>query len=356
VQAAVSVVVPAYNMAPYIGRCIESLLAQSVPLEIIVVNDGSTDNTSEKVMAIRSDPPHSIVLLEHSNRGLSATRNVGLRHARAEFIGFVDGDDWVEPEMYSTLTEAASRMGADLTICSGEMVDHNTHATKPFHDDQRFAALAIERSEPFDARFVPDAFRLDTSACKRLYRRSWLQELGFHFGEDLLFEDILAHYQLMMSAGRVLLVNRKFYKYRINHPGRITDRRDESVLTVFEVLMRSRHALAANQASSDVWASFIWFQSWVLRWLASQIEAAHYRGFMKGVVRLGQQFPRRGIREFQRRFSEDQQAQVTVALQMFGCKDTFLRLAMNTLRGREQRIIGTVDRFKNLAAYFGRAF
>ena len=274
-------------MAPYIGRCIESLLAQSVPLEIIVVNDGSTDNTSEKVKAIRSDPPHSIVLLEQSNRGLSATRNVGLRQSRGEFIGFVDGDDWVEPEMYSTLTEAASRMGTDLTICSGEMVDHNTHATKPFHDEQRFAALAIERSEPFDARFVPDAFRLDTSACKRLYRRSWLQELGFQFGEDLLFEDILAHYQLMMSAGRVLLVNRKFYKYRINHPGRITDRRDESVLTVFEVLMRSRHALAVNQASSDVWASFIWFQSWVLQWLASQIEAAHYRGFMKGVVRLG---------------------------------------------------------------------
>ena len=350
------VVVPAYNMAPYIGRCIESLLAQSVSLEIIVINDGSTDNTSDKVRAICSGPRHSIVLLEQSNRGLSATRNVGLRHARAGFIGFVDGDDWVEPDMYSTLTGAASRMGADLVICNGEMVDHNTHATKPFHDDERFAALANERPEPFDARLVPDAFRLDTSACKRLYRRSWLQELGFQFGEDLLFEDILAHYQLMMSGGRVLLFNRKFYKYRINHPGRITDRRDETVLTVFEVLMRSRHALAMNHASSEVWASFIWFQSWVLRWLASQIEAPHYRGFMKGVVRLGREFPRRGIREFQRRFSEDQQAQVTVALQLLGCKHTFVRLAMNTLRGREQRVVGRVDRLRNLAAYCGRTF
>ena len=349
-------VVPAYNMAPYIGRCLDSLLAQTVPMEIIVVNDGSTDATSERIRAFVPDTFHSIVLIEQSNRGLSATRNVGLRRASGEFIGLVDGDDWVEPGMYSTLVDAASKMSADLTICSGEMVDHNTRATMPFHDDQRFSALAAERLAPFDARVVPDAFRLDTSACKRLYRRSWLQGLGFEFGNGLLFEDILAHYQLLMSGGRVLLVDRKFYKYRINHPGRITDRRDQRVLTVFEVLTRSGQALAASHASQEVWASFIWFQSWVLRWLASQIDPAHHEGFMNGVVRLGRQFPRRGIREFQATFSEDQDSQITVALQMFGSKNTFLRLATKTLTDRDQRIVSRADRFRSFAPFFGRAF
>jgi hypothetical protein len=83
--------------------------------------------------------------------------------------------------MYSALV-AASNLGADLIICGGEMVDHYTRATKPFHDDQRFIALARENPKPFDARTVPDVFRLDTSACKRLYRRLWLQGLGFEFG------------------------------------------------------------------------------------------------------------------------------------------------------------------------------
>jgi glycosyltransferase involved in cell wall biosynthesis len=338
VPAAVSVVVPAYNMAPYIRRCIDSLLAQTVPIEIIVVNDGSTDNTSEIVRAIPADGMHSIVLVEQSNRGLSATRNVGLRRASGEFIGLVDGDDWVDPEMYSTLV-AASRLGADLTICGGEMVDHHTHATKPFHDHERFTALVREQPGPFDARLVPDAFRLDTSACKRLYRRSWLQELGFEFGEGLLFEDVLAHYQLLMAGGRVLLVDRKFYKYRINHPGRITDRRDDRVLTVFEVLTGSGDALVANNASSEVWASFIWFQSWVLLWLASQIDTEHREEFLKGVVRIGGQFPRRGITEFQQRFGEDQHVQAAVTLQLLDCRDSFFRLATNALTAEDQKIL-----------------
>jgi glycosyltransferase involved in cell wall biosynthesis len=355
VQPVVSVVVPAYNVAPYIGRCIDSLLAQTVPIEIIVVNDGSTDSTSETVRAIRTDGMHSIVLLEQSNRGLSASRNVGLRRASGEFVGLVDGDDWVEPEMYSILV-AASRPGADLTICNGEMVDHHTQATKPFHDDQRFSTLARETSGPFDPRTVPDVFRLDTSACKRLYRRLWLQELGFHFGEGLLFEDILAHYQLLVAGGQLLLVDRKFYKYRINHPGRITDRRDERVLTVFEVLTMSGEALASQRVSSKVWANFIWFQSWVLQWLASQIETAHQDRFLNGVVQLGRQFPVRGIREFHRTFGEDDQAQITVALQLFGCKDSFLRRATNALTARDRQIVSRAHRFRDVSALLGRVF
>ena len=354
VNASVSVIVPAYNIAPYIERCIASLLAQTVPLQIIVVNDGSTDDTFRKVRAIGHRWPHSMILVEQSNRGLSASRNAGLDRAHGEFIGFVDGDDWVEPDMYSTLVRAAREGGGDVVICNGEMVDHHTLATTPFHDEERFAELATRQMKPFDARTVPDAFRLDTSACKRLYRRSLLQQLDFRFAEGFLFEDILAHYQFLMSSAKIQLLNRKFYKYRINRPGRLTDRRDERLLTVFEIMKLSTRTLTQNNASDEIWACFIWFQSWVLRWLTSQVDLSHQDEFVRGVVSLGRQFPRTGIIEFQHKFHDDQVAQLAVAMQIFGWKRAFAKFAANRLSDSDRRTVARAGRLRKLAPCLGR--
>jgi glycosyltransferase involved in cell wall biosynthesis len=350
----VSVIVPAYNAGPYIERCIGSLLLQTVPLEIIVVNDGSTDDTLQRVRAI--DPPslHSIVLIEQDNRGLPAARNAGLSRACAPFIGFVDADDWVEPDTYSTMVAAATELGAELVIFNGQMVDHNTQATKPFQDDDRLRELAERHTTPLDPLDEPDVFRLDTCACKRLYSRLMLERAGFRFVEGVLFEDILAHFQLLMASRKILLVNRKFYNYRINHPGRITDRRDSQILTVFEVIRLSEDTLRTNRASDQVWGNFIWFQNWVLRWLGSQVDPAHQREFLRGVVSVGRRFPRKGIIAFQHQFGADQIAQWTVALQMLGWKRTFLSLARNTLSERDRRLLAIATRLKTFAVLFGR--
>jgi glycosyltransferase involved in cell wall biosynthesis len=349
----VSVIVPAYNAGPYIDECIASLLKQSVPLEIIVVNDGSTDDTPQRVKAIAPPSRHTLVLVEQGNLGLSGARNTGLRRATGDFVGFVDADDWVEPDTFSTMAEAVGRVGAEVAIFSGQMIDHNTHAAKPFQDQIRLSELAGRHAAAVNPRTVIDVFMLDTCACKRMYSRHFLQKVDFQFADGLLFEDVLAHFQLLMMSEKVLLLDRMFYNYRINHPGRITDRSDETVLTVFEVMRRSAETLSANGASAEIWARFVWFQNWVLRWLGSQVSVVHQDEFSRGIAFVARQLPTAGIVEFQRAFAADQVAQLTVTLQMLGWTSAFLNLARGTLSEDDQRTLAMATDLIGVASELG---
>ena len=118
----VSVVIPAYNIAPYIGRCLDSILCQSYTnLQIIVVNDGSTDNTGE-IIDNYAAKDSRIVAIHKPNGGVSSARLAGIRKASGDFIGFIDGDDYAEPDMYARLVANAVKYNAHISHCGYRMV------------------------------------------------------------------------------------------------------------------------------------------------------------------------------------------------------------------------------------------
>jgi glycosyltransferase involved in cell wall biosynthesis len=334
-----SVIVPAFNAAPYIQRCLDSLLAHDLPLQIIVVNDGSTDDTARRITSVRPPAHHLITVVEQPNAGLSAARNAGLLHARGAYIGFVDADDWVDPDMYATLVDTALQSQAQIVIGNGDMVDHLSGHTRPFHDHGRLSALAAVQTGVFNPRHVPEVFALDTSVCRRLYDRAFLERLGFRFAEGLLFEDVLAHFQLMLVATRIRVVDRSCYRYRINHPGRITDRSDARILTIFEILVRSQRVLTEEDASLDIWATFIWFQSWVLRWLGSQIATVHRADFVYGIHALVERLPSAALVRFLQQFAHDRQALEFVALERFRMDGMLWRFLANDLTSDDRRLL-----------------
>lgn len=113
----VSVVVPVYNVEAYLDRCVESLVAQTLRnIEIILVDDGSTDG-SPALCDEWAQKDDRIRVIHKENGGLSDARNAGVRAARADWIGFVDSDDWVEPEMYEILCRRIVEDGSDIAIC-----------------------------------------------------------------------------------------------------------------------------------------------------------------------------------------------------------------------------------------------
>lgn len=113
----ISVIIPVYNVKPYVEKCLDSILAQTYSdLEVLVIDDGSTDGCGE-ICDRYAKADHRIQVFHTENRGLSAARNLGLNHAHGHYIGFVDSDDWVEPDMYEMLFNLAKLTDADIVTC-----------------------------------------------------------------------------------------------------------------------------------------------------------------------------------------------------------------------------------------------
>lgn len=113
----VSIVVPVYNAERTLPACLASLRAQSLPdIEVLLVNDGSTDGSGELLRAAAGEDPRFQVI-DQENRGEAAARYAGIRRARGEYVGFADADDFVDPAMYRRLYDAASEAQADLAMC-----------------------------------------------------------------------------------------------------------------------------------------------------------------------------------------------------------------------------------------------
>lgn len=119
----ISVIVPVYKVEPYLQKCIDSILAQTFrDIEVILVDDGSPDNCPA-ICDAAAEKDERVRVIHQKNGGLSAARNAGLDIARGEWIGFVDSDDYIAPEMYQTLYNTAIKNDAQLALCSYAYVD-----------------------------------------------------------------------------------------------------------------------------------------------------------------------------------------------------------------------------------------
>ena len=124
----VSVIVPVYKVGKYLDKCVESIVGQTYKnLEIILVDDGSPDNCPA-MCDKRAERDSRIKVIHKQNGGVSSARNVGIDAAQGEFIGFVDSDDWLEPDMYDCIVKNALEYNADISRC-GYFVDWSDHTS-----------------------------------------------------------------------------------------------------------------------------------------------------------------------------------------------------------------------------------
>lgn len=203
---AVSVIVPVYNVEAYLAKCVQSLLDQTFSdLEILLVDDGSTD----KSLAICDEyaaKDARIRVIHKENGGLSSARNAGIEAARGRYIGFVDSDDYVEPEMYERLYTLAEREGADIAIgsfryCYADREKAFTVETAPSVCTGREALGRALRREGI-ANYV----------WTRLVRRE-IFDRGLRFAEGRVFEDVHIMPEMLLAAEKVAVDDRPMYNY-----------------------------------------------------------------------------------------------------------------------------------------------
>ena len=126
----VSVIVPVYNVEKYLRQCLDSLVNQTLKdIEIICINDGTKDNSVEIINEYVKKCPN-IILINQENQGLGMARNNAMKHAKGDYIAFVDSDDWVDTDMYEVLYNKAIETDADIVECDYRMVFENSTKIK----------------------------------------------------------------------------------------------------------------------------------------------------------------------------------------------------------------------------------
>lgn len=235
---AISLIVPVYNIAPYIGACLASIRAQSFgDFEAIIVNDGSTDDSLAVISkAIAEDSRFRIIT--RPNGGLSAARNTGLDAAQGDVIGFVDGDDWLEPDFLRLMHDALTESSADWVSC-GLWLDHGEggafiHST--VHDAPKLPEQSDDASETVleDMISWTGVVRHFPSAWNKLYRRKLIGKLRFPVG--LLYEDHPFFCACAARTTQMARVPRALYHWRQDRAGRISADASTKLFQQFDIL------------------------------------------------------------------------------------------------------------------------
>jgi glycosyltransferase involved in cell wall biosynthesis len=235
-----TIIVPVYNVAPYIEDCLNSVFShkQSVDLEIIIIDDGSKDDSSSMIWRIlKRLNPDNTVFIAQGNRGLSSVRNYGVSIAAGRYIAFLDSDDLLSGGALRILLDFAIRENCDIVLGKSMVFDSKDLSVHPFYDANIWDLLLCGSYSRVVSKFE-DAklFLLEPNVNYRLIRRDLFECPDLLFPEGRLYEDTPVHLMMLAISERTGLVNTPYYWYRVSRPGKITNQRSTSRFDAIEVV------------------------------------------------------------------------------------------------------------------------
>lgn len=208
----ISIVVPAYNIAPYIAQCLDSILAQTNPeIEIIAVNDGSTDKTPA-ILNAYAQKDDRIRVIHKDNGGVTSARLRGITEATGKWIGFVDGDDSIEPEMYERLLSNAIDHQADISHCGYQMVFPDGRSDL-YHGTGRL----VQQNKTTGLRDLLTGSFVEPGLWNKLFRKSLFPPLldgGWMDTSIKINEDLLMNYYLFRESNGSVFQDCCWYRYQ----------------------------------------------------------------------------------------------------------------------------------------------
>lgn len=237
-QEKISIIVPVYNVEAYLEKCVESILKQTYTnLEILLVNDGSTDKSGELCdkLALRD---HRIRVIHKENGGLSDARNRGIDEASSNLIGFIDSDDYIDEDMYETLYRQMVASKADLSMCGHYDVYHQI-------PEKQVAEIKTWELMPEEAiKMVMEAKILSVTAVNKLYKKALFEQLRFRIGK--IAEDAFIMVDLIHQCSKIVATNEKKYYYVHRENSITTQKFSLKFLNVIEAYEQNAKIISEN--------------------------------------------------------------------------------------------------------------
>ena len=205
----ISVIVPAYNIENYIKKCLVSILEQSYRnIEVIVVNDGSKDNTPGKIKEIAASDER-VIVINQENAGVSAARQNGINASSGEYIGFVDGDDCIDPDMYEKLIADILKNDADIAHCGYKKIFTGKPTEYYYNTEKR-----ITQNNTQGLRDLLTGEFVEPGLCNKLYKRSLFDKIDFDKINDIKNnEDLLLNFYLFSNSQKSVYYDFCPYNY-----------------------------------------------------------------------------------------------------------------------------------------------
>lgn len=248
----ISIILPVFNVERYLPQCLNSLVNQTIrEIEIICVNDGSSDN-SLSILKEYAKNDNRIVVINQPNSGVSVARNNALKHVKGEYYMFVDSDDWLDPETCETSYSYARKYNADCLMFSytKEFANHNI-VNHVFHDDY-FVWDKLTVVDKFHRRLfgpigeelaIPQDVDIIVTPCMQLFKTEKFKNIPFVDIRDVgTFEDGLYQMVVYKDCNRFVYIDKPFYHYRKTNEDSITTKYKadlpEKFMNLFEIIDR----------------------------------------------------------------------------------------------------------------------
>lgn len=257
-QVEVSVIVPVFNTAPFVRACLDSLLNQTFSsFEIVVVNDGSTDNSKDILYEYATKYPKKIKCFDKTNGGLSSARNFGLNKACGKYVSFVDSDDTVEPSFLERMMDAAQKNNSEIVVCTLNKVNSEGKLLRKLHqmNEKKGDEEVIEVQNNF--KFFGE---FSWFACNKIYKKELFDK--FNFVENMHYEDIATIPIILLQAKKIVVIENGLYNY-YERSNSITKKYDERGLDMLEAIRLVKSYLLSNNSNvfqTKAWKNFVILQ------------------------------------------------------------------------------------------------
>jgi glycosyltransferase involved in cell wall biosynthesis len=248
-----SVVVPAYNVEDYLSDSLRSILGQShTQLEVVVVDDGSTDTTGEIADQIAAEDAR-VRVLHQPNAGLGAARNEGVRHSTGTYLAFADSDDLVADGAYAALLGSLERTDSDLSIGAVERLRGDDRFMTPLmRENHRRTRLAVGIDEA--PLVLADVF-----AWNKVFRRSFWDSADLAFPEDVRYEDQPAMTRALVAAQGIDILTEPVYLWRVRSDGSSISQQRDDLRDLSDRLLTKRWSTETVRASTTASTQEVWF-------------------------------------------------------------------------------------------------
>lgn len=208
-----SVIVPVFNVGYLVENCLDTLINQSYKnIEIIVINDGSTDGSGKYLNNYRKKS--NIVIIDLcDNQGLGNARNIGICHSTGEYITFVDSDDWIDLDLYSELIKAVEERDADVAIC-GIKNEYTNWISSEYRYNYKYSnQIDSDMAIKLLSNYGGNNYRISPVVWNKIYRTSVIKNNRIEFLKNSYWEDDIFSFQVMLFAKRIMIVPSVNYHY-----------------------------------------------------------------------------------------------------------------------------------------------